>query len=382
MWLDQLSLLTAIGFSAAALTMTLFIGWLGSNNDKYLLSWALGAAQLTLGVYLFGTISANYNALMHCLSFVALLTGFQTVHIAAFLFRDHRVNWIAFVPSAIFLIATIAAFAAGFSGIGTMFGNIGVGTLTAMSAYQYWAGRNQDAKWAMNATSALYLATSISFFLCPIPLLLAGDYVVTTSPSNWAEDINSFAVIAALTGIGGMSLSLNQMRRAREHRTEAMTDSLTGLLNRRALFEVSSSRHLAPGTAVVMFDLDHFKSINDRLGHAGGDAVLQRFSGHLRQATRVEDSCARLGGEEFCAVLPNLVGRSPAAVAERVRVNFSADQIAIGNGTSATVSAGVAIAGIEGEAFEAVLSRADDALYKAKSAGRNRVHAPGPKLVA
>lgn len=382
MLLDQLSLLTAIGFSAAALTVTLFVGWLGSSGDRYLLSWALGAAQLTAGVYLFGALSANYNVLIHCVAFVALMTGFQTVHIAAYLYRGQKVNWIAFAPGLLFLVATVTSFATGYSGIGTMVGNAGIGTITAMTGYQYWAGRNLDARWAMCATSFLYVMTAISFLLCPIPLLMAGEYVVDVSPSNWAEDINSFAVIVSLTGIGGMSLSLNQMRRARVHRTEAMTDSLTGLLNRRALFEVASSGTLPAGTAVVMFDLDHFKAINDRLGHAGGDVVLQRFAGHLRQATRSEDSCARLGGEEFCVVLPNLIGRSPAAVAERVRVNFSADQIAIGNGTSATVSAGVAIAGIEGEPFEAVLRRADDALYKAKSAGRNRVHAPGPKLVA
>lgn len=382
MLLDQLSLLTAIGFSAAALTVTLFVGWLGSSGDRYLLSWALGAAQLTAGVYLFGALSTNYSVLIHCVAFVALMTGFQTVHIAAYLYRGQRVNWIAFAPGLLFLVATVTSFATGYSGIGTMIGNAGVGTVTAMTGYQYWAGRNLDARWAMCATSFLYVMTAISFLLCPIPLLMAGEYVVDVSPSNWAEDINSFAVIVSLTGIGGMSLSLNQMRRARVHRTEAMTDSLTGLLNRRALFEVASSGTLPAGTAVVMFDLDHFKAINDRLGHAGGDVVLQRFAGHLRQATRSEDSCARLGGEEFCVVLPNLIGRSPAAVAERVRVNFSADQIAIGNGTSATVSAGVAIAGIEGEPFEAVLRRADDALYKAKSAGRNRVHAPGPKLVA
>lgn len=362
--------------------MTLFVGWLGSSHDKYLLSWALGAAQLTLGVYLFVAISASYNPLIHCLSFVALLTGFQTVHVAAFLFRDHRVNWTAFVPGTLFLMATIASFAAGYSGIGAIIGNVGIGTLTAMTAYQYWAGRNQDAKWAMSATSVLYLATSISFFLCPIPLLLAGDYIVTISPSNWAEDINSFVVIVGLTGIGGMSLSLNQMRRAREHRAEAMTDSLTGLLNRRALFEVASSGNLAPGTAVVMFDLDHFKSINDRLGHAGGDTVLRIFSEHLRKSVRLGDSCARLGGEEFCVLLPARTNRSAAAVAERVRADFADDLTTLGDGTPATVSAGVAIAGIDGEPFEAVLRRADDALYKAKSAGRNRVHAPGPKLVA
>lgn len=382
MLLDQLSLLTAIGFSAAALTVTLFVGWLGSSRDRYLLSWALGAAQLTTGVYLFGALSANYSVLVHCLAFVALMTGFQTVHIAAYLYRGQRVTWMAYAPGVVFLIATIVSFATGYTGIGTMVGNAGVGTITAMTGYQYWAGRNLDAKWAMCATSFLYVMTAITFLLCPIPLLMAGEYVVSISPSNWAEDINSFAVIVSLTGIGGMSLSLNQMRRARVHRDEAMTDSLTGLLNRRALFELASSGPLAVGTAVVMFDLDHFKSINDQLGHAGGDTVLKIFADHLRQSVRQEDSCSRLGGEEFCVVLPNFIGRSPAAVAERVRAGFAADQIAIGDGTFATVSAGVAIAGIEGEPFEAVLRRADNALYKAKSAGRNRVHAPGPKLVA
>jgi diguanylate cyclase (GGDEF)-like protein len=202
-------------------------------------------------------------------------------------------------------------------------------------------------------------------------------------PANWAEDLNSMMVIVGLTGIGAISLTLNQSRWARHHHREARTDQLTGLLNRRALFDRFAETRLAPGTAVIMFDLDHFKAINDGLGHATGDLVLETFAGILKANLRLSDAAARLGGEEFCVVITDLSLRSGSGVAERIRAAFEAKTVEAPRGeASTTVSAGVAIAGLEGEPFEDVLRRADDALYAAKSEGRNRVSGPAPRLVA
>ncbi|HUH76490.1 MAG TPA: GGDEF domain-containing protein, partial [Devosia sp.] len=199
----------------------------------------------------------------------------------------------------------------------------------------------------------------------------------------WAEDLNSIVIIIGLTGIGALSLTLNQFRSVKLHRRQAMTDALTDLMNRRALFERFTAGALPEGSAVVMFDLDHFKSVNDLLGHAVGDQVLKMFAGLLRAGARPGDAAARLGGEEFCMVLEASPHRSAAAVAETIRAAFEATAMSPCDGTvNTTVSAGVAISGVGGEPFEDLLRRADDALYRAKSAGRNRVHAPGPRLVA
>jgi diguanylate cyclase (GGDEF)-like protein len=189
-------------------------------------------------------------------------------------------------------------------------------------------------------------------------------------------------LIVDITGIGAVSLTLNQSRWARHHRREAMTDGLTGLLNRRALFAAMDTP-LQPGAAVIMFDLDHFKSINDQLGHAAGDAVLEGFAALVKSELRRDDLAARVGGEEFCVVLRDLSKRSAAGVAERIRAGLAATRTPTERGVAeTTLSAGVAISSVDGEPFEVVLKRADDALYAAKSAGRNRVHAPAPRLVA
>ena len=378
MLLDQISLLTAIGFSSAALTVMLLASWFSARRDIYLLSWAAGMALVVPGVVLFSLNDTPYDAGIQLLSLSVLLAGFAGIYLGAWQFHRGSSNWHLVATITCVLIAiTGLSYALGLSGVGTAAANIGIAILMALSGYEYWAAR-KEAPIPLVANSTLYLATSISFALCGLVLMVDGDFVLTARPANWAEDLNAVVIIAALTGIGALSVTLNQLRAARHHRREAMTDPLTGMLNRRALFDAMSGKRVEPGVAVIMFDLDHFKSINDRLGHAVGDLVLQRFAEIVHDNIRSADISARLGGEEFCIVLGQLSSRSAATVAERIRAAFEANAGPV----MATASAGLAFGAIEGEAFENLLGRADNALYQAKSAGRNRVHAAGLRLVA
>ena len=383
MLLDQVSLLTAIAFSAAALTLTLFVGWLGARRDHYLLSWAAGLVLVMTGVVTLGIRGKLYDSNLQFAAFTLILVGFTIIYAGALQFRARPPSVIALGSIVVCLVAlTGAAFIAGFTGLGTMIANLGMALLMGMCAFQHWAGR-AEARVPMTANALLYGATALSFVLCALVLGLNSQWVLDARPSNWAEDLNSIMVIIGITGIGAISLTLNQHRSARHHQREAMTDPLTSLLNRRALFERLTTGTLPAGTAVIMFDLDHFKTINDRLGHAGGDSVLASFADLLRANIRGDDMAARLGGEEFCVVLRDLTSRSAAGIAERIRAAFEASSVGASRaGVDTTVSAGVGISGVDGEPFEDVLRRADDELYGAKSAGRNRVHAPGPRLVA
>ncbi len=380
--LDQLSLLTAIAFSSAALTITLFVGWLGSRRDTYLLSWSIGLLLVVVGVVLFGMLAENYNAPLNFVSFALTQGGFAFIYAGAILFRAKPLPMAAVAIMGLGLIGlTGVAFLAGLSGLGTIFANLSMALLMAMTAWEYWSGRDESRR-PMISNAALYTVAAISFVLCAGVLVFEQRWILTAQPKNWAEDINAIVLIVGITGIGAVSLTLNQSRWARHHRREAMTDSLTGLLNRRALFAAMDAP-LAPGSAVIMCDLDHFKSINDQLGHAAGDAVLEGFAALVQGELRQSDVAARLGGEEFCIVLRDLSKRSAAGVAERIRAGFEAARFPTERGLAeTTLSAGVAISGVDGETFETVLKRADDALYAAKSAGRNRVHAPAPRLVA
>lgn len=161
----------------------------------------------------------------------------------------------------------------------------------------------------------------------------------------------------------------------------ARTDVLTGLLNRRALHEAFSG--LAEQTerrrkiwSLVAVDIDHFKSINDRFGHDGGDACLQQFSAMLKRSCRSSDSCARFGGEEFIVLLATDSRSEAATFAERIREMTEKETFADAGRTfgSMTVSIGLAYIPRSGPiSFDEVYRKADRALYTAKTQGRNRV---------
>ena len=156
------------------------------------------------------------------------------------------------------------------------------------------------------------------------------------------------------------------------------TDSLTGLLNRRAFMEACENElHRAARTrqdcSVVMVDLDHFKEINDRHGHAAGDAVLRTAASSLRSVLRGEDLVARWGGEEFIFFLPNTDCPAALLVAEKARTTLAAVHHHIdAEGSIVTGSFGVACHR-DGRTLEATIAAADHALYSAKEAGRDRV---------
>jgi diguanylate cyclase (GGDEF)-like protein len=213
-------------------------------------------------------------------------------------------------------------------------------------------------------------------------LIAEGKLVVGTTPTNWAEDVNLITSIIGMTIAGALSLSLSQSRLAARHRREAETDALTGLLNRRALFERHGAGEMAEQTAVIVFDLDEFKTINDRHGHGIGDLVLRRFAAAIGDNLRPFDTAARMGGEEFALVLPRCTPELALLVAERIRALFETDQMETEEGPlRATVSAGLAFSEIA-VPFESALRRADAALYRAKRDGRNRVVAFNMRLVA
>jgi diguanylate cyclase (GGDEF)-like protein len=162
------------------------------------------------------------------------------------------------------------------------------------------------------------------------------------------------------------------------YRTAASTDHLTGLLNRRAFMENAQTlrKRLAKrgeSVAVLMFDLDHFKSVNDRFGHSAGDEVLRLFARVTKASTRLDDIIGRFGGEEFIAIVPGDI-EVAEKIAERVRTAFeNAGAVIENQPIAATVSIGAASSYDAAMTVDALIAKADAALYRAKHEGRNRV---------
>jgi two-component system cell cycle response regulator len=161
----------------------------------------------------------------------------------------------------------------------------------------------------------------------------------------------------------------------------ALTDELTGLYNRRyvvAHLEELVARVNAEGitdTSLMMFDIDHFKSVNDQYGHPGGDDALRQIADRTLRGVRSIDLVARLGGEEFLVVMPETTLDAAVHVADRLRCSVADEPFlihSIGQRRPITISAGVAIAR-PGDTVDTLLQRADDALYQAKNSGRNKV---------
>lgn len=159
----------------------------------------------------------------------------------------------------------------------------------------------------------------------------------------------------------------------------AQLDALTGVLNRRGLdlaFEAALPRDPAPGPlSVAMVDIDHFKRINDERGHAVGDEALRRLAARLSAVVRGGDAVVRLGGEEFLLVLPATDLERARAIADRLRAIVAAEPVPVGDGeppVRLTISIGVAQLR-PGEGRDALIERADAALYLAKQTGRDRV---------
>jgi diguanylate cyclase (GGDEF)-like protein len=382
MFLDQLSVLVAIGFSCASLGITFLMMWAIGRSETHMLIWSIGLAFILAGVVAFGSVVEHYSSGVLLTSFLLLIAGFGLLHAGCASFCSGRTSWASstgFV--AVAFISISIAFALGYSGIGTMIGNIAIGTLLILIASHYWLARD-ESPLLMNANAICCLATAASFIACSYALAEQGQIVLTSRPSNWAEEINSIMAIAGLTGIGALSLTLNQMRIANGHKSDAMKDALTGLLNRRALFD-GRMGIAPPGTAVVMMDLDYFKRINDRFGHDSGDRILMAFAEVIHANIRSNDLAARMGGEEFCIIMPDSSPKASAVVADRIRSQIEAMIVQTENGpVRATVSAGIAVRSPEPETLQSLLSKADTALYEAKASGRNRVQISGFSLAA
>ena len=262
----------------------------------------------------------------------------------------------------------------------TVMAAIGI-VYTLLVVFELWRGRGEEAwRWPI---MVLLLAHAAAI---PIHIPLAGAWT-HPDPSDPSDlDLLTFAIfegafvcICAAYLFGGLAKD----RIAARYRHASFTDPLTGIANRRGFSHrgerlLMRARFAREPMALILFDLDRFKSINHRYGHITGDEVLVSFCRLATSHLRPNDLFGRIGGEEFASLVPNTGRHDALWVAERVRKAFEASFHTTGQyAFSSTVSVGVAIFDDVQSDLNALLSAADQELYRAKALGRNRVE-PSP----
>ena len=235
-------------------------------------------------------------------------------------------------------------------------------------------GWSLDDGWRMKADGTRFWGSAM---ISPLRERLASGAVVPPSADD--QDEPAYCMIVR---------DITDKREASEtFRRTTTCDHLTGIANRRAFFEAAEIelerwQRWPRKLSLVMFDVDHFKRVNDTHGHPAGDAVLRHLAVLLTATFRQVDVVARVGGEEFAVLLPSTDAEGAAAVAERLRLAVKSQAVEFdGVPIRCTVSAGVATMHADLGDLDALMKRADQALYAAKAAGRNRIECWSAALV-
>ena len=240
---------------------------------------------------------------------------------------------------------------------------------TWLSLYECLRAQSRDRLWSQYFA---IVAFSVYFMLFVLSV------VILTATDRPMMSIESAKISLAIDQVAGILIHFAYLAMAGERSNLRLArlsqrDPLTRLFNRRGLSS-RLSRIPVAGSAVLLADIDHFKAVNDRMGHAAGDEVLAQFAVLMSGVLRKADLGARWGGEEFLAVLPATGAAEALAIAERLRLAASATPVPAG-GTllPVTVSIGVAVVDEAEADIGPATARADAALYRAKAGGRNRV---------
>jgi diguanylate cyclase (GGDEF)-like protein len=386
MQIDVLTLMIAAGFVSAVGYILLVAAWLQFHSAPPIAWWAGAYLLNALAV---AALAPGYDRPEPSLSVIGaglIPLGAAAIWAGTRAFAGRSVPWWTFPGVAtVWLASGFLPLPAG-PRTAWMLATLTLSTvLFAAAAVELWLGRAEklQSRWPLILVILLHTA------VCAFGVADVGRGLVTPAviPSlRTAFGLIYFELIFFLLASGVFIVMLCRERVHAVLTTALSTDALTGAANRGA-FLVQAARLLrrthesGKPASLIVFDLDHFKRINDGHGHAAGDCVLRSFAETARAALRPGDLLGRLGGEEFAALLPGAPADRAVAIADRVRRAF---EIATGDGVASTVSAGVAEAG-HYLSLEAAFDIADRALYRAKTGGRNRVERapdPPPRLAA
>jgi diguanylate cyclase (GGDEF)-like protein len=353
--------------------------WLNNRSSMWFAWWgaALVSGSVTAALFMLRAGGENYLTLGIGNAF--LIAAIACTWQGARTFEKRDPLWLpALAAPGIWLIACLVPGFTSTVEYRIALSSALIATLLVLAALECWRGRREAlaSRWPV----MLIFCSMALFFALRIPLmgLLPFPFGALPMQPGWLGAFNlimfghTFLLVVLVVAMSKERLELDQ-------RTKAQTDPLTGALNRRAFMSrgerlVARHRHEGATLSLLFLDLDHFKALNDRFGHSGGDDVLTCIVGLVNACIRPSDFLFRMGGEEFCCLLPNTDTEQAQQVAERIRYQVEeASVIVAGMPVRATVSIGIASTEAVGHDLDALIRRADSAVYAAKRSGRNRV---------
>jgi diguanylate cyclase (GGDEF)-like protein len=262
-----------------------------------------------------------------------------------------------------------------------------IGTYLMLAAFELWRARDRElmSRWP----AIILLMVHGSMFLIRAPLVNMLPYPAGALPPSphWLP-IGMFELMLHIVCMAVLLVAMAKERAELYQRQNSLVDPLTGVANRRAFFDrgdaiLRRAREEGRVTALLLFDLDRFKQVNDTFGHQVGDHVLLRFCEIAQSALRPQDLFGRFGGEEFACLIEGASLAEALRVGERIRAQCATATLHVGSRkTVVTVSIGVAVSNEVERSLDQLFGAADRALYRAKAKGRDRVEASrAPRLV-
>jgi diguanylate cyclase (GGDEF)-like protein len=386
--LDVNTLFLVTIYVEAILGLLLLFAWAQNTSITAVAWWGFADLLRAASVMLFGLYGTVTDLISIDLANVILFTAFALTWTGARLFDHRKPRLILMFAGA--LVWLIAGRIPGFANSYELRVLLSSGIITAYTwatAYEFWRGRSEPlvSRWPaifmLFAHGALYLLRTP--FGAMLPWLPTSNQMFE---SVWLT-VLSFEALLFTIAIAFILLAMAKERTEYRHKTAALVDPLTGVANRRAFLQDGAAQLKRQATdprpiAVMLLDLDNFKSINDRFGHAVGDRVLEIFADVSSSCMRHIDIFGRLGGEEFAALLRDTTRERALAVAEQIRTSFAESTREVdGRPIDATVSIGIVISYDAVLDLSALLAQADHALYRAKDSGRNRVEVASIELI-
>jgi len=379
MSLDVNTLFMVTIYVEAILGLLLLFVWVQNTAIQAVAWWGFAHLIRAGSIVLFGMYGSSPDLITIDLANALLFTSFAVTWTGARVFDGRPAEPVYLVTGAVLwlLICRLPVLTDAID-MRSMIATGIITTYTWLTAYEFWRGRSEALVSRWPAIFMLFAHGSLFLLRTPLIAMLPWSVTNRVYGSVWLT-VLSFEALLFTISIAFILLAMAKERTELRHRTAAMVDPLTGMANRRSFMQDAAQlakRHAANPrpTAVLLIDLDHFKSINDRFGHALGDRALEVFAITARQSVRSNDLLGRLGGEEFAAVLADTSRDKAMMVAERIRANFAQAALEVDNRpVGATVSIGLVHCQDLVLDVHELLAQADQALYCAKENGRNRV---------